>query len=159
MAELSKAIEALEIGDHSEVTLDMVPPTCKDVLQVADDTASKKSFLPGFYGPLWEFNEQRIHEFARRLSALQGKGVPEGWHLIQKEPTPGVLMSMAIRYDHGLGCPGYYDQFGDGNHQRRLESTLRTMRQLYEEVTGTGFYSPDKEAYYANMAAAPEPPK
>jgi hypothetical protein len=96
MAELSKAIEALEIGDHSEVTLDMVTPTCKDVLQVADDTASKKSFLPGFYGPLWEFNEQRIHEFARRLSALQGKGVPEGWKLV---PVDGLCPDCRYAYN------------------------------------------------------------
>jgi hypothetical protein len=73
---------------------------------------------------------------------------------LPKEPPPGLLMSMAIRYDHGLGCPGYYDSFprfeGDG-HQKRLESTLRTMRQLYEEVSGQGFYKPELEGQYVAM--------
>ena len=62
------------------------------------------------------------------------------------EPTPELLRSMAIRYDHGLGVEGYYDQpiFGAENvgHAKRLEATIRTMRQLHEEVVGTGFYRP-----------------
>ena len=62
-----------------------------------------------------------------------------------KEPPPGLLMSMAIRFDHGLGCPGFYDQpiythGGHISHQDRLESTLRVMGQLYEEMSGNGFY-------------------
>jgi hypothetical protein len=63
-------------------------------------------------------------------------------------------MSMALRYDHGLGCPGYYDQpifqtheFSP-SHAQRLESTIGTMRQIYEEVSGYGFYKPEKEAEY-----------
>lgn len=53
-------------------------------------------------------------------------------------------MSMAIRYDHALGCEGYYDQHifqSDGiTHEQRLKGVLVTMRQLYEEVSGHGFY-------------------
>lgn len=67
-------------------------------------------------------------------------------------------MSMALRYDHGLAVPGYYDTFrrpGDPTHAQRLEQTLRTMRKLWEEVTGNGFYSPEKEADYAALAAQP----
>lgn len=79
------------------------------------------------------------------------------------EPPPGLLMSMAVRYDHGLGVPGYYDQvifsgIGDGEggvtHAMRLESTMRTMRQLWEEVTGRGFYRPQRSAMYDGMATA-----
>ena len=74
---------------------------------------------------------------------------------LPKDPPPGLLMSMAIRYDHALGCEGYYDQelFGNkpGEHQRRLEATLRTMRQLYEEVSGYGFYKPELETQYAKL--------
>lgn len=66
------------------------------------------------------------------------------WVMVPKEPTDELLRSMAIRYDHGLGVPGYYDQpiFGAENvgHARRLESAMTTMRQLHEEVVGTGFY-------------------
>jgi hypothetical protein len=81
---------------------------------------------------------------------------------LPKEPPPGLLMSMAIRYDHALGLPGYYDQMAavwwmgttpSPSHAERLESTLRTMRQLYEEVAGHGFYSPEEEAEYAALAA------
>ena len=78
-----------------------------------------------------------------------------------KEPPMGLLVSMALRDDHGLGVPGYYD---DGlvhaatgvSHQQRFEAAIARMRQIYEEVSGHGFYSPDKEAEYA--ARAPSPP-
>ena len=64
----------------------------------------------------------------------------------QNEPPPGLLMSMAIRWDHALGLDGYYDQFGKpGDHKLKLESTLRDMRRLWEEVTGRGFFQyPDE---------------
>lgn len=71
---------------------------------------------------------------------------PSGWVSVPVEPSDALLQSMAIRYDHGLGLPGYYDQpiFGAENvgHARRLEATITTMRQLHEEVVGTGFYRP-----------------
>ncbi len=77
-------------------------------------------------------------------------------------PSPGLLMSMALRYDHGLGMPGYYDtqplQFGP-SHKQRLEGTLGVMRQLWEEVTGNGFYQPEKEADYTAMLEAVRAPK
>jgi hypothetical protein len=57
---------------------------------------------------------------------------------VRREPTEAILLNMAVRNDHGLGCPGYYDQpifGGEGvGHARRLEAALTTMRQLYEEV-------------------------
>jgi hypothetical protein len=63
---------------------------------------------------------------------------------LPKEPPHGLLMSMAIRYDHGLGVPGYYDSplfAGSGlTHQQRLDGALVTMAQLYEEVSGRGFF-------------------
>lgn len=70
---------------------------------------------------------------------------------LPEEPPPGLLMSMALRYDHGLGCPGYYDMLGEGQHQKRLDAALTLMRQLYEEVSGHGFYSPDSEHRYVEM--------
>lgn len=73
------------------------------------------------------------------------------WKLVPVEPTDALLRSMAIRYDHGLGVPGYYDQppvARDGiTHEMRLKSALTTMRQLHEEVVGTGFAAcPDPAA-------------
>jgi hypothetical protein len=100
-----------------------------------------------------------IHLHGERLiSRLAPPPQPraEGMVLVPVEPSPGLLASMAIRSDHALGCAGYYDQFGkEGDHARRMESTMRSMRQLHEEVVGTGFYSPDREASYAALSAAP----
>lgn len=87
---------------------------------------------------------------------------PEGYVLVPVEPTPGRLMSMAIRSDHALGCPGYYDQEllrypGAPTHQQQLDSAIREARAQYEEVVGAGFYSHEKEAdYVAMLAARPE---
>lgn len=56
-------------------------------------------------------------------------------------PTDALLMSMALRYDHALGLPDYYDELeGQGASQRRLDAALALMRQLHEEVVGAGFY-------------------
>lgn len=78
----------------------------------------------------------------------------EGWQA-PKPPSLGLLMSMAIRSDHALGMPGYYDQAltrsSNTTHAQRLESTIREMRQLYEEATGVGFYSPEREAEYVAL--------
>lgn len=70
---------------------------------------------------------------------------------------PGLLMSMALRYDHALGCPGYYDQEflaqPGVTHEMRLKSTLNIMQQLYEEVAGFGFYKPELEQKYAILSS------
>lgn len=82
----------------------------------------------------------------------------EGMALVPVTPSDGLLMSMAIRHDHGLGCPGYYDQplmqrANHGvSHARMVECALSDMRKLHEEVVGSGFYSPGKESDYAAMA-------
>lgn len=77
---------------------------------------------------------------------------------IPVKPTDGLLMSMAIRYDHALGCDGYYDHplFADSGitHKERLDGAIRRMRQLHEEVVGAGFYRPEKESDYAAMKTA-----
>lgn len=76
---------------------------------------------------------------------------------LPKEPPPGLLMSMAIRYDHALAVPGYYDQpffkeMGEcPTHKERLEGALQVMSQLYEEVAGYGFYSKEGSGYYVAL--------
>lgn len=74
------------------------------------------------------------------------------------EPSIGLLMSMAIRFDHGLGVPGYYDhgiaKMQGVSHAQRLESTIGIMRQLYEEMSGEGFYSPERECFYQSLYLA-----
>ncbi len=73
------------------------------------------------------------------------------------KPTLGLLMSMAIRSDHAIGVPGYYDQMVFGklegpSHAVRLKILLADMKKVWEEVTGHGFYKPEKEDIYAAMA-------
>jgi len=106
---------------------------------------------------------QAVKGWISALSPITGQAVPSfvasaaEVDPVVKDPPPGLLMSMAIRFDHGLGCPGYYDQpfFSGGDqptHAQRLKSTLGQMRQLWEEVVGQGFYRPEREAEYAAKA-------
>lgn len=83
---------------------------------------------------------------------LQSRDVASFERPPEREPPPGLLMSMALRFDHALGLPGFYDRMGQpGDHQRRLEDTLVSMRQVWEEVVGLGFYRPDLEDRYAAL--------
>ncbi len=106
---------------------------------------------------------------ADRLEALSrpdpGAAETGGWVLVPREPPIELLVSMAVRDDHGLGVPGHYDQpmyrtlaLGlDGpTHAQRMESAISTMRQLYEEVVGEGFYGPEVAERY--RALLPPPP-
>lgn len=100
--------------------------------------------------------------------------------LPEKAPR-GLLVSMALRDDHGLGVPGYYDGLqmlfdqhrppaGSGpadrsrahepgcrppSHAQRMDAAIQRMRSLYEEISGRGFYSPDQEAAYCAIAERP----
>ena len=73
-----------------------------------------------------------------------------------RKPNRSCLLSMALRNDHSFGmpCPSDKDilemrvQLDDwvrltGNQYRTTqekENSLVSMRQLYEEATGQGFY-------------------
>lgn len=84
----------------------------------------------------------------RHETRLEDASLPKDHVIVPVKPTDALLMSMAVRYDHGLGIPGYYDQelfSGSGiTHAQHLEAALTTMRQLHEEVVGKGFYRPSK---------------
>ena len=75
--------------------------------------------------------------------------------IVPRKPSEGLLMSMAVRSDHALGCPGYYDQplLGGkvGAHEARVQAALREMSKLHEEVVGEGFYRPEHDARYVAM--------
>lgn len=81
--------------------------------------------------------------------------------------TPGLLISMAIRYDHSFGIwMGPFETSSSleekqlailedviGYYSRRHEitnSARGTDAQLREEMTGQGFYRPDREAEYVS---------
>lgn len=143
------------------------PPT--DAARVSGDGATQAEVVLALEG-LCEFNEMagmpttRARQVLAKIAAggIATPAEPDAARVEadrrDAEPSLGLLMSMAIRFDHALGCPGYYDDpaFGDpepGAHERRVQSTLRTMRQLWEEVVGKGFYRPENEAVYAALAA------
>lgn len=103
-----------------------------------------------------EITVNRARDVTAALEAAMAP--PEGYVLVPVQPTSGLLMSMAMRADHALGCPGYYDQQmfkidGHVSHQRMLEVALAEARKQHEEVVGAGFYSPEKEGGYAAMLA------
>lgn len=95
----------------------------------------------------------------RAIKQWEAPAAPEGHAVVRIEPSPALLMSMAMRFDHALGMPGYYDQmrslFPGGaegpTHAQRLESTLRDMAKLHEEVVGAGFYDPLDESMHAEI--------
>lgn len=103
-------------------------------------------------------------DIARAALAGSGGGwpVPEGYALVPVEPTRGRLISMAIRHNHAfLVNHDPNAKWTSGVTKEHRESVLRSMRQLYEEAVGMGFYSPDREDSYVSsfekaQAAAPE---
>lgn len=74
---------------------------------------------------------ERLREKVRALSQLP------------KEPPPGLIDSMCLRYAHDF----WFDAddtspIASGWTEEEREGLRRTMRQLYEEVAGHGFYRP-----------------
>lgn len=101
----------------------------------------------------YESKIESLEEEITRLKAIIEGQIPSGYVLLPVQPSKGLLMSMAIRNDHGFGVPGYYDTInnltpGAGTHDERLKRALDSMRQLYAEVVGEGFYSPEREVHY-----------
>jgi hypothetical protein len=85
---------------------------------------------------------------ARALAALDALG----YALVPVQPSTGLLVSMAMRWDHSFGLPAY--DFGGiqmGYTPEMRASLLVSMGQLHEEVVGTGFYRADREARYTGI--------
>ena len=89
-----------------------------------------------FYGA-----EDRAAYSRRLVSQLNGaqplrQGLPE-------EPPAGLLYSMALRYRHdfGLNRSGEDGPLVCGVSEDERRAILTTMRQLYEEVAGHGFFT------------------
>jgi hypothetical protein len=78
--------------------------------------------------------------------------VAELHQFASENPPPGLLMSIALRLDHALASPGYYDSiYGEGHHKSRVEMALIDARRVWEECSGNGFYSPEKSRYYRDL--------
>lgn len=135
----------------------------KDIEKRARELLAK-AYRETNYPPMVHESHSLMHDRLdrRERAALEAiiaaLTAPEGYVLVPVKPTPGLLMSMAMRADHALGCPGYYDQqmfkIDDHvSHHRMLEVALAEARKQHEEVVGAGFYSPEKEGGYAAMLA------
>lgn len=61
---------------------------------------------------------------------------------LPKEPPPGLLVSMAMRYRHDFGLNAMDDHgpIAVGVSPSEREYILNLMRKYYEEVSGHGFY-------------------
>ena len=72
------------------------------------------------------------------------------------EPSPGLLMAMAIRFDPSLGEAEFaanYDRLmGAGSCNARIQRIVSMMRALFMEATGQGGYTPDQESYYRELS-------
>lgn len=60
---------------------------------------------------------------------------------IPAEPPLELLVSMAVRFDHGFGLLSH----------RTQQMRIGQMRQLYEEIAGTGFFHESRKAFYLGM--------
>lgn len=65
--------------------------------------------------------------------------------VVPREPTPELLVSMALRVNHGFGL----------DDERSREVQISNMRKVHEEIVGAGFYRDDRKEYYRTML--PEP--
>lgn len=70
---------------------------------------------------------------------------------LPKEPDARLIESMCMRFDHSHGLRGMVIRDGKfelettEEHAHRQDYNRRVMRQLYEEVSGYGFYQYPKE--------------
>jgi hypothetical protein len=69
------------------------------------------------------------------------KQVDESLNHLPKEPPPGLLESMALRYRHDFGLRAEDNDWPvlAGVTEKEREAILRLMRQLYDEVAGYDF--------------------
>lgn len=160
-----KIIGWLPFHGEALATRSPVPPSEEDVARVLRPfiEAAANSAIP----EPWEVVSGITSQATRAILALlppgggEGWRPPEGWILVPIRPPEELLMSMAIRQDHGLGVPGYYDQdfFGAEkvSHHARVQIALDDMRKVYEEVVGEGFYKPDNAERYRAVIAPPPP--
>lgn len=108
---------------------------------------------PGYSGS-WEGYTADAEEMIRRLHA-------RGFTVVPLEASSGLLASMALRYDHGLFMPAIDPDkmllpYTKEDRTRKIHATISKMRQIHEEVVGTGFYRPEKEDHYAARLPKPE---
>lgn len=94
--------------------------------------------------PIFSLEQHHID----RVQALVWDALREcGWVRVPREPTDALLLSIAVRFDHGLGVPGYYDaaffRGGDGeSHAEILERTCRLAGLAQRELLHVSLSEP-----------------
>ena len=79
------------------------------------------------------YSDEQRKAYADQL-AVRLNGLP-------KDPPEQLLRSMAMRFRHDFGIDADDNSpMSCGFTEREREALLRTMAQLYEEVSGQGFY-------------------
>lgn len=81
-----------------------------------------------------EFRNKR-DEAKRELAELR-RGVE-----VTRSPSKGLMVSIAMRLHHDFGLLT----------DRRKELVLSDVRRMFDEISGNGFYRPEKESEYATM--------
>ena len=77
--------------------------------------------------------------------------------MVPADPPAELIESMCMRYRHDHGIPqNFPEQETDEQFRRRQEGTRTTMRQLYEEATGQGYYRiPDAPKLFLSTPVDP----
>lgn len=88
-------------------------------------------------------DDAETHEELHAICAARWnkRAQPSGQVLVEQAPDPALLVSMAMRVDHGFGLL----------EERAREVALDDMRKVHEEVVGTGYYRADVRERYAPM--------
>lgn len=125
-------------------------PEDGDCLAIAQVTG-KASLNSTYTSPPRGTRDEIAHYIAgapERIAALEARvtELEANAGKLPKEPSQGLLISMALRYDHGLLAPG--NTFRPAVTPAAMDATLRQMRQLYEEASGHGFWSPENDCEY-----------
>lgn len=84
----------------------------------------------------------------------------DGNAIVPLKPSLGRLGSMGLRHDHALffkipDNDSTDPMFGmiSGHGEKSVKAVIRSMSQLYEEASGNGFYSEDREQFYLDGLA------
>lgn len=161
-----QAAPASKLGDRLVVPLDFARQLANalrraherlaelDVLRAAAARASQ-----ALYDLCMHKDAPRDPTIATRLAAakqsldacLHAQDAPEETPgpaiVLPKEPPRGLLISMALRTRHDFGLLPEAEQ----------ERLIQSMRPLYEEVSGHGFWHPDKAGFYDSLLRRSDP--
>ena len=97
----------------------------------------------------WQSEDARDHKTAAEL-AWNAATAHRAEQVAQKEPPYGLLVSIALRLDHGLFLKQSLIGETDDQHKRRIEVALSDARKAWEECSGNGFYHQTHENEYRN---------